>query len=328
MTRRISKGLIWGLLVVFLLVSTASLLAAPLTPPKVFPGTVLIADRGNNRLIEVNADKQVVWELNFNALYPGLPRGDGADDSFFSPNGKTILVNLEFYNLVAEIDYASKQVIWSYGHAGYSGGAPGYLNRPDDAYPWTNGDVSVADIRNCRILIFNQQRQLVKQLNPTSLCRTRAGYYSKPNGDTPLPNGDLLITLIQGHQVVEARPDGSEAFRLTVPLLYPSDAQKLPDGNLLIADYVRHGRVIEITPGGKVVWDYYFPKDTQRGLKYPSLATALPNGNIMLTDDGNHRVIVIDYQTKQIIWQYGVTGVAGNSPGQLDQPDGFDLHSS
>ena len=47
----------------------------------------------------------------------------------------------------------------------------------------------------------------------------------------------------------------------------------------------------------------------------------------MLTDDGNHRVIVIDYQTKQIIWQYGVTGMAGSGPGQLNQPDGFDLQS-
>src|SRR5664279_3710523 len=110
MARFIGKFLAWGLFFVFLLASTASLSALAPIQPGVFPGTVLIADRGNNRLIEVNTDKQIVWELNLNDLYPGLPLGDGADDTFFARVGKTILVNLEFYDLIAQIDYASKQL--------------------------------------------------------------------------------------------------------------------------------------------------------------------------------------------------------------------------
>ncbi len=41
---------------------------------------VLIADRGNNRIIEVTPDKQIVWKYDFKGLRPGF----GADDAFFA----------------------------------------------------------------------------------------------------------------------------------------------------------------------------------------------------------------------------------------------------
>src|SRR5579871_2543614 len=61
---------------------------------------ILIADRGNNRIIEVTPDKQIVWEYRFN----GLPPGYGADDAFFSPDNTRVIANLEFANLVVIID--------------------------------------------------------------------------------------------------------------------------------------------------------------------------------------------------------------------------------
>lgn len=290
------------------------------------PANIVIADRGNNRLIEVTPDKKIAWELDFNDLYPNLRPGYGADDAFFTPSGQTLMVNLEAYHLIAEIDYATKQVIWEYGHPGKLGSAPGYLNTPDDAYRWPDGLTSVADIRNCRVVFLNQQKEIVRQFGKIGQCLDRPGYYNKPNGDTPLPNGNTLVSVIQSHEVIEVQPDGSEVYRLSVPLAYPSDAQKLDNGDILVADYVSAGKVIEITLSGEIVWQYYFPTDPERGLNHPSLAIQLPSKNILLNDDGNHRVIVIDYQTKQIIWQYGVTHKPGRAPGQLSVPDGLDLH--
>src|SRR5579863_3735239 len=65
---------------------------------------VLIADRGNNRLIEVTPDKQIVWEYQFK----GLPPGYGADDAFFTDNGKTVVASLEYYHVIELIDYLTK----------------------------------------------------------------------------------------------------------------------------------------------------------------------------------------------------------------------------
>ncbi|MGH2941103.1 MAG: hypothetical protein ACRDPE_23635 [Solirubrobacterales bacterium] len=39
-----------------------------------------------------------------------------------------------------------------------SGSEPGYLHEPDDAYLLKNGDVSVADAENCRVLLISPNR--------------------------------------------------------------------------------------------------------------------------------------------------------------------------
>lgn len=49
-------------------------------------------------------------------------------------------------------------------------------------------------------------------------------------------------------------------------LSWPRDADRLPNGNTLIADTLNH-RVLEITPNGTVVWEYsapWLPYDTER----------------------------------------------------------------
>jgi len=296
------------------------------TDSSTLPGNILIADRGNNRVIEVTPDKKIVWELHFNDLFPGLPRGFGADDAFFTPGGKTIIVNLEEAHVIAEIDYATKKIVWQYGTLYKPGSAPGLLNTPDDAYRWPDGLTSVADIKNCRILFINPDKTIAKTYGQTRICKDAPGFYNKPNGDTPLPNGNTLVSIINGHKVVEIRPDGTEVFRLNLPINYPSDAQKLPNGDILVASYTKQGQVIEIGLDGKVAWQYYFPHNPERGLSFPSLAIALQNGNILLNDDANARVIVIDKKTKNIIWQYGVTHKPGSAYGQLNTPDGVDVH--
>lgn len=295
-----------------------------------FPGSLLIADRGNNRLLQLTPDKRIIWQLNFNDLFSGLPAGYGADDAFFTPDGKDIMVNLEEYHVVAEVDYATKKIVWQYGKPNRPGNAPGQLNTPDDTYMWPNGLVSLADIKNCRVIFIDPKtNQVVHQFGHTGYCKKVApGYYNEPNGDTPLPNGNTLISIIKSKEVAEVRPDGTEVFRTKVPVNYPSDAQLLPNGHILVASYTKKGTIVEVTQTGQIIWQYFFPDDPQRNVDQPSLAIQLPNGNIMANDDFNHRVIVIDYKTKNIIWQYGVTGKPGSGYGQLNIPDGINLRTT
>lgn len=281
---------------------------------------VLIADRGNNRVIEVTPDKKIVWEYDFKLPKPGL----GADDSFFTDNGKSIIVNLEEYHIIQVIDYATKQVTWSYGVPGTPGHADGFLNTPDDAYKLPNGDVTVADIKNCRVIEISPNKQIVRQYGQTRVCKNDAGFLNKPNGDTPQPNGHTLISNIAGKNLLELDGNWQPVFTMPLPVKYPSDPQSTKAGNILISDYSNPGQIVEVSRQGQIVWQFGGQTGDVK-LNRPSLAVELPNGNILSNDDLNHRVIVIDKQTKQIVWQYGVTGKPGSGIGQLNIPDGVDI---
>jgi len=127
---------------------------------------VLIADRGNNRLLIVGPDQRTIWEYDF----PHLPRNAGAYDAFFADGGKSIIVNLEHWQIVELIDVATKAVTWTYGVGGQRGAAPGLLDYPDDAYQLPDGNVVVADIRNCRVLEIGPDKRIMRQYGKTGQC--------------------------------------------------------------------------------------------------------------------------------------------------------------
>lgn len=280
---------------------------------------IIIADRGNNRIIELTPDKQIVWQFEFSALLPH----HGADDAFFAPGNQQIVANLADENQIVLIDYATRKIVWQYG-TGAKGSDPGQLHSPDDAYRLPDGNFSVADINSCRVVIISPDKQVVREYGQADKCVSQPGYYNKPNGATPLPDGHFLITEIIEKRITEIDRDGNELWTFHAPVHYPSDAQMTKRGTIILADYDKYGSVLELDKQGNVLWQFG-PYDTPEGrLRWPSLAAELPNGNIIVTDDFNHRVIIIDKDTKQIVWQYGVTGRKGDLPGYLDIPDGLD----
>ena len=289
-----------------------------------FAGDLLIADRGNGRILIVDAQGQIRWRF---PVAGSLPAGQSfsADDAFLSPDGRTISANEEMRQVLVRIDIATHRIVWEYGHYGRAGAGAGYLNTPDDAYPLANGDVTVADIFNCRVLEIAPDKQVVRQWGHTGVCRDAPPYsYDEPNGDTPLADGGLLITEIRGSRVVRLDADGRVVFDVHVPVSYPSDAQLDGTGNVIVADYAAPGAVVKVSPTGHLLWRYA-PASGAGRLDHPSLAVPVPDGSILLNDDFRHRVIIIDPRTDTIVWQYGRTGVPGRSAGQLNTPDGINL---
>ena len=74
----------------------------------------------------------------------------------------------------------------------------------------------------------------------------------------------VLIADSENDRVVEyARTDGEWArtWELTGNFSWPRDADRLPNGNTLITDTLNH-RVVEVTPTGEVVWEFYAPWGT------------------------------------------------------------------
>ena len=289
------------------------MLGLPPVHSRVVPGYVLIADRDNNRVLLVSPAKRVVWWTN------GLR---GPDDAFFTPGYRSVITNEEFNDTLTEVALRSKQPIWRYGHAGVPGSSPGYLNTPDDAYRLPGGMTVVADIRNCRIVYLRHSGAVARVLGGSCVHDPPHGF-SSPNGDTPLPDGGLLVTEIGGW-IDRLGARGQLLWSIRSPVPYPSDAQLLPDGRVLVSSFAIPGRIVIVDRFGHVGWSFGTSSGPDR-LAKPSLAVRWPNGLIAANDDWNHRVIVVDPKTKRIVWQYGHTGIAGRRSGYLDKPDGLDL---
>lgn len=309
---------------------------SPNNPPPAWPGPlphpILVADQQNDRILEITPDKRIVWRYPApQTTAPSRSYGTSGDDAFFTPDGGSLVTNDEDGGTIIRIDYYTRQVTWHFGVPGHLGGGPTHLNYPDDAYQLPGGNTIVADIRNCRELTISPAAKIIAEWGSpqTGYCKTdpAKGLYGYPNGDTPLPNGDILMSFISGDRIALLSPAGHVLWNVESPDLhggYVSDAQPLPNGDVLVCGYGKPGSVIEFDPHtGRVVWEYYVTSGPGE-LNHPSYATQLSNGNILLNDDDNNRVLVIDRATKRIVWQYG-TGVAGKGPGQLDHPDGVDV---
>lgn len=291
---------------------------------KPLPYPVVIADRRNNRLIEIAPDKRIVWEFPS----PNLRIYRGNDDVFFSPDGRRLMVNEEDNFDIHIIDYETRQITWTFGASDTRGSKPGYFNYPDDAHLLADGTVVTADIRNCRILFIDPVASKVTgQWGKEGSCRhDPPRFLAYPNGSTPLDNGDILVTEIPGARITQMTRAGKVVWSKRAPgVRYPSDAFPTRDGQIIVADYSKPGRIVVFNPRtGKATWEYAFA-DGEKMLDHPSLALELPNGDVLVNDDARHRVIVIDRATKEIVWQYGVTDTPGHLPGYLNFPDGMDI---
>ncbi len=293
---------------------------------KPLPYPIIIADRRNNRLIEVAPDKRIVWEFPS----PSLKVYRGNEDVNFSADGKLLAVSEEDNFDIHIVDYEKRALTWTYGTPDVRGSGPGLLNYPDDAHLLADGTFITADIRNCRVLIVDPRtNQIHTQWGTPGKCTHNPPHtLNYPNGATPLDNGDILVTEITDAWISRITRDSKLVWSVKAPNLhYPSDAFPTVDGkNIIVADFWKPGRVVIFDPATrKVIWEY-FAKEGEKMLDHPSIARELPDtGDILVVDDLNDRVVVIDRKTKQFIWQYGEKGQKGYQPGLLNYPDGVDL---
>ena len=289
--------------------------------PSALPGLLLISDRGNSRVTELDSRGNVVWQFPPPGDKVAIPF-DENDDAFYSPDHRYVTTNEEFEHTIQVIDRTTNQVSWYYGMPYRAGSGPNQLNGPDDAYLLPDGRLMVADIKNCRVLLITPDKR-TSQVGHTGICRhdPAHGYLASPNGDAPSSDYQhVVITEIDGNWVnVFTLPDLQYQYSFHSPAHYPSDAIMQPDGTFIIADYVSPGAVYRLDHSGKVLWKY------DKDLDHPSIAIGLPNGYVCISDDYGDRVIIVDPATNTIKWQYGVKNSPGRTDGHLYLPDGLDF---
>jgi DNA-binding beta-propeller fold protein YncE len=289
------------------------------------PYPIVIADRRNNRLLEVTPDKRIVWEFPS----PNLAIYRGNEDVNFSPDGRLLAVSEEDNYDIHLVDYDKRALAWSFGVPDVRGSAPGLLDYPDDAHVLEDGMVITADIRNCRVLIIDPRtKRIVTEWGKPRRCHhDPPRYLDHPNGVAPLDNGDILVTEMRGSWISRISRAGQVVWSVAAPgVSSPSDAFPTADGQVIVTDSIKPGRVVIFDPvSQRVTWEYEATAGDKM-LDQPSLARELPGtGDIIVADDQRQRVVVIDRRTKDIVWQYGVTDQKGHAPGYLNYPDGFDI---
>jgi len=291
-----------------------------------FGGQLLIADRGNNRLLLLNTQNQIAW--SYPSAYAAPPPGGFyfPDDAFFTAHGTQIISNQEDNDTIVKIAFPSGKVLWQYGHPRQAGSDPGYLRTPDDAYVLKNGEITVADAQNCRVLFINPTTNAItSQIGTTGSCvHQPPNFLGSPNGDTPLADGNVLVSEVNGSWVSEYTPQGKMVWTVKLPIGYPSDPQQLGPDLYLVSDYSHPGGFIEFTREGQVTYRYE-PSSGLGEMNQPSLTELFPSGVFMSNDDYRNRMVAIDPDTQALVWQYGVPDQSGTAPGMLSIPDGFDL---
>ena len=123
-------------------------------------------------------------------------------------------------------------------------------------------------LANGNYLVPHLLDRVVREYRPDGTTAWEARTPDEPKECWPftairLENGHTLVTLTHGNRVIEMDPDGKIAWQVTnddlgAPLFRdPCGAQRLPNGNTVIASYGTGGRgvkLFEITREKKVVW--------------------------------------------------------------------------
>ena len=206
-------------------------------------GRTLIVDYGRNKVFELDASGEQVWETSgfqhpWSAI--GLPNGHRLVSDY---NGRKVV----------EFDAAGKEV-WSKGALPAS---PFNLHR----------------LENGNTLIACSDSHKVIEVSPGGDQTWEITITGRPLDARRLHNGRTLVTLQSGNRVVEIDRAGKVHWELK-GVKSPITAQRLANGNTLVAE-VQGNRVSEWDRSGKLVWE-------QTGLQNPYSAQRLTSGNTLI----------------------------------------------
>ncbi len=151
-----------------------------------FPARLLIADRGNDRILLVDPHRRILWRFPTARDRRLGRRLVFDDDTFVEPGGKAMISNEEDHQDIVSIDISLSRGDAPLRRRRASGAAgPNQLNWPDDAYVLPDGTMTVADAYNCRILFIRAHR-IVRQIGRTGGCaHDPPRTLGSVNGDTP-----------------------------------------------------------------------------------------------------------------------------------------------
>jgi hypothetical protein len=216
--------------------SGSNLLNVPVQATFVPDFNVLITDQGNNRIIEVNYDKEIIWQ------FPGADTN--AADQLNAPNSAELLANGHI--LIADQGNNRALEVTSGGEIVKTFSAGATVNTLAFASRLANGDTLITDAGNARIVEVNAEDHVVWQYYTTNNApNAPAGSASvaspQPTRAIRLANGDTLISDQLNNRVI--RVNKAEKIVADYGLPLPQDGSTFSGGSagILIGDNFGYG---------------------------------------------------------------------------------------
>ena len=266
----------------FLLLSAASAPAA-----EAIKHRLMFAEygKGENRLVELDADGKLVWEYKFPSiavLFQPIADGHVVFAYGGNPTG------------VAEIDH-DKKTVWNSVSK-----CPQVLG----CQRLDNGNTLLAEQGPCRAVEVNAKGEVV---HVTKMTTTEEAFHRQVRNVHKLANGDILAAHEGEGAVREYDPDGKVVWEYT-KVENVGEAQRLDDGNTLICCGTQK-RLIEVTPAGEIAWEFG-PKDApELNLTWISSLQVLKNGHYIVGNflrgqegKGVHAFEVT--RDKKVVWTF------------------------
>jgi tetratricopeptide (TPR) repeat protein len=274
-------------------------------------GLIIVADHRNNRLQVLSKEGEFVGvipnitkvdesKLDAVALEARKKNLEEITQLFKKPVGLALDANDRLYvtmmeaDKIAIIDPRNGALT---GTLCKSGKAQGELYAPMDIDISHDGRIAVAEWRNRRVQILNDEGKCIKELIYQEETKKGALTAVAPRGVHWTSDGRLVVSYPSFNQVICWNPaDGQVLWRYGGAkgsdkgmLNNPSFITDSLNNNLLIADTLNH-RIVEITADGK-----YFEHHGRRGSKPGALLSprglALTRDEVLIiSDQGNNRI--------------------------------------
>lgn len=278
-----------------------------------------VITQGNGKLAIVEPDGSISWEM---------PWGD-IHDIHVLANGNVMVQ--QGGAKVAEIDRASRQVVWSYDSAT----ANGNEGKPVEVHAFQPLDggkrIMIAESGPARIIEIDRAGTILKEVKLKV-------EHPHPHRDTRLArklgNGNYLVCH-EGDGVCREYngESGEVVWEYEVPLFGKEPkgghgleafgnalfaAVRLENGNTLITTGNGHG-VIEVTPEKEIVWQLQQDDLKDAGIRFAWVTTieVLPNGNYVIGNchagPGNPLLVEIEPRSRHVVWTFDQFDTFGNS---------------
>ncbi|HEV3302397.1 MAG TPA: hypothetical protein VG055_22270 [Planctomycetaceae bacterium] len=211
-----------------------------------------------NRFVELDANGKIVREFkprSIAVIFQALPNGNIVYAYGGKPTG------------VVEVN-AHNETVWNYVSQ-----CPQVLGCERLA----NGNTLVAEQGPCQVVEVDPSGKIVRI---TRLFTNQSAYHLQVRNVHRLDNGDILAAHEGDGAIREYALDGRIVWQYT-GVENTGDARRLADGNTLIGGGTQK-RLIEVSPAGKIVWEFKAADAPAINLTWVSSIQVLKNGNYLV----------------------------------------------
>lgn len=229
--------------------------------------SLLLTDRGANRVLECSHAGRILWELDTSASPEmGLDKPVKATRYFVAGDARYLIVD-QGQHRILEVDRRQKMT-WHFGHRGLLGDGPRFLNTPNDVQYTHEESYLITDTGNDRVLeIKNDQ---VVHVFGTDIRLKRPAFAER------LFNGNTLIVDAGHYRLLEIEPTGrlkrevvyfKEGMDERFDMAWPLKMVRRENQNIVLIDA---NRVMEIDVLSKqIVW-FSFIHELKLDLELPT----------------------------------------------------------